>query len=48
MSRDMDEVKRSVEKISKLEFQTLFPGHGNPVEGDASGKLRDFVSNGFR
>ena len=48
MSRDMDQMKRSVERISKLEFQMLLPGHGNPIEEDASKKLRDFVSNGFR
>jgi glyoxylase-like metal-dependent hydrolase (beta-lactamase superfamily II) len=48
MSRDMAEVKRSVEKISKLEFSMLLPGHGKPMWQDASMKLRDFVSNGFR
>jgi hydroxyacylglutathione hydrolase len=48
MSRDMAEVKRSVEKISKLEFSMLLPGHGKPIEQDASKKLRDFVNNGFR
>jgi glyoxylase-like metal-dependent hydrolase (beta-lactamase superfamily II) len=48
MSRDMAEVRRSVEKISKLEFSMLLPGHGRPVEGDASKKLREFVANGFK
>lgn len=48
MSRDMEEVKRSAEKISKLEFQKLLPGHGKPIEEGASKALRDFVANGFR
>ncbi|MDG6986122.1 MAG: MBL fold metallo-hydrolase [Nitrososphaerota archaeon] len=48
MSRDMEEVKRSVEKISKLEFQQLLPGHGLPIQEGASKKLRDFVTNGFK
>jgi hypothetical protein len=48
MSRDMDEVKRSTEKISRLEFAMLLPGHGKPVEEDAATKLRTFVANGFR
>ena len=47
MSRDMDQVKRSVEKISKLEFRGLMPGHGRPIEDGASRALRDFVANGF-
>jgi glyoxylase-like metal-dependent hydrolase (beta-lactamase superfamily II) len=48
MSRDMEEVKRSVEKISKLEFQMLLPGHGKPIEEGAADKLRKFVASGFR
>jgi glyoxylase-like metal-dependent hydrolase (beta-lactamase superfamily II) len=48
MSRDMEQVKRSVEKISKLEFQQLLPGHGVPINEGASKALRDFVANGFR
>lgn len=48
MSRDMDEVRRSTEKISKLEFSILLPGHGKPIEVDASKRLRAFVANGFR
>jgi hydroxyacylglutathione hydrolase len=48
MSRDMTEVRRSVEKLSKLEFSMLLPGHGKPIEQDASKKLRDFVTNGFK
>ncbi len=48
MSRDMEQVKRSVEKISKLEFRMLLPGHGKPIEEDASRKLKEFVKNGFK
>ena len=48
MSRDMEQVKRSAEKISRLEFQKLLPGHGRPIEEGASKALRDFVANGFR
>jgi len=48
MSRDMEEVKRSVEKISRLEFQMLLPGHGKPIQEGAADKLRMFVANGFK
>jgi hydroxyacylglutathione hydrolase len=48
MSVDMDEVRRSVEKISKLDFAMLLPGHGRPVEEGASDKLKAFVANGFK
>jgi hydroxyacylglutathione hydrolase len=48
MSRDMDESRRSVERISRLEFAMLLPGHGKPVEDGASAKLRAFVANGFK
>lgn len=48
MSRDMSEVRRSVEKISKLEFEMLLPGHGKPIEENASEKLKHFVENGFK
>lgn len=48
MSRDMAEVRRSVEKLSKLEFEMLCPGHGKPVEEGASKKLKDFVAGGFK
>ena len=48
LSRDMEQVKRSVEKISKLEFQELLPGHGAPIKEGASKALRDFVARGFR
>jgi len=48
MSRDMAQVRLSVEKISKLEFSMLLPGHGKPIEEDASKRLREFVGDGFK
>jgi hydroxyacylglutathione hydrolase len=48
MSRNMVEVRRSVERVSGLDFEALLPGHGKPLEQEASKKLREFVSNGFR
>ena len=48
MSRDMDAVRRSTEKLSKLEFSMLLPGHGKPIWDDASKKLTEFVAAGFR
>jgi len=48
MSRDMSEVRRSVERISTLEFEMLLPGHGKPIEENASEKLKHFVKNGFK
>lgn len=48
MSRDVAEMKRSAEKISKLEFEMLLPGHGSPIMDGASKKLREFVDGGFR
>jgi glyoxylase-like metal-dependent hydrolase (beta-lactamase superfamily II) len=48
MSRDMAEVRRSVERISKLEFSMILPGHGKPIEEDAAMKLRKFVEKGFK
>ncbi len=48
MSRDMTQVRRSVEKISKMEFSMLLPGHGKPIEEEASAKLKAFVAGGFR
>jgi glyoxylase-like metal-dependent hydrolase (beta-lactamase superfamily II) len=48
MSRDMDAVRRSTERISKLKFAMLLPGHGKPVEEGAAAKLGAFVANGFK
>ena len=48
MSRDMSELRKSVEKISKLEFSSLLPGHGEPIVENASQKVGQFVANGFQ
>jgi glyoxylase-like metal-dependent hydrolase (beta-lactamase superfamily II) len=48
LSRSMDEVRRSAEKLSKLDFSMLLPGHGKPIEVDASKRLKTFVANGFK
>lgn len=35
--------KTSIRRMATLEFEYLMPGHGAPVEGNASEKLKDFV-----
>jgi len=44
MSIDVNEAKRSVIAISKLEFDILLPGHGAPVKGGASAKLKGMLA----
>lgn len=44
MSIDLNEAKRSVIAISKLEFDILLPGHGAPVKGGASAKLKGMLA----
>ena len=48
MNRNSAQLMKSVEKISKLDFSILLPGHGRPVTENASGKLREFVARGFK
>ncbi|MEM0288161.1 MAG: MBL fold metallo-hydrolase [Nitrososphaerota archaeon] len=48
LNKDTNQLKKSVEKISSLEFSTLLPGHGKPIFSNASALLREYVSNGFR
>lgn len=48
MNKDSAELRNSVEKISKLEFSVMLPGHGSPVTQDASRKLKEFVVRGFK
>jgi glyoxylase-like metal-dependent hydrolase (beta-lactamase superfamily II) len=38
-----EQAKESIRRMATLEFEYLMPGHGAPVEGNASEKLRDFV-----
>jgi len=40
---DMGEAMRSVKKISSQEFENLLSGHGVPLKGGASGKVKEFA-----
>ncbi len=48
MNRDPVQLRKSVERISKLEFSSLMPGHGKPITENASQKLKEFVATGFK
>jgi hydroxyacylglutathione hydrolase len=37
------QAKMSIRRMATLEFEYLMPGHGAPVDGNASRKLKDFV-----
>jgi hypothetical protein len=45
MTLDIDEAWRSVRKLTEPDFSTLLPGHGAPVMGNASKKVRDLFKN---
>jgi glyoxylase-like metal-dependent hydrolase (beta-lactamase superfamily II) len=47
MSRDMEELRRSVEKISQLDFEALLPGHGPPIGRGAKQAVAEFVARGW-
>jgi hydroxyacylglutathione hydrolase len=36
--------KHSIRRMATLQFEYLLPGHGAPIEGNASEKLKDFVN----
>jgi hypothetical protein len=38
-----EQTKEPIRRMPTLEFEYLVPGHGAPVEGNASKKLKDFV-----
>jgi glyoxylase-like metal-dependent hydrolase (beta-lactamase superfamily II) len=38
-----EQAKESIRRMATLEFECLMPGHGAPVEGNASEKLKNFV-----
>ena len=38
-----EQAKESIRRMATLDFEYLMPGHGAPVEGNASKKLKDFV-----
>jgi hydroxyacylglutathione hydrolase len=48
LNRNSMELKKSVERISELDFSALLPGHGKPIAENGSRKLKEFVANGFR
>ncbi len=48
LNRNSAELRKSVEKISKLDFTLLLPGHGKPITSNGSQKLKEFVARGFK
>mgnify|MGYP001132239633 FL=1 len=42
MSVDMNLAKGSLRKISQLEYSVLLPGHGPPIEQNASAIMKEF------
>jgi len=45
MSIDLDLAKESIRKISELEYSVLLPGHGPPIEHDASALTKAFLAS---
>jgi hydroxyacylglutathione hydrolase len=45
MSTDLDQAKESIKKISGLEYSVLLPGHGPPIERNASMIAQGFVAH---
>lgn len=45
LSADFVQAKASLIAIAELEFDSLFPGHGAPVIGQASAKLKNLVKD---
>lgn len=43
---DMDEAKRSIVKLGALSFETLLPGHGDPIESGAAGLVAELGAAG--
>lgn len=44
MSTDFDQAKESLRKISQLEYSVLLPGHGPPIEQNASTITKEFIT----
>lgn len=44
MSWDLDLAKESVKKISRLDYSILLPGHGPPIQQNASAVTRELVT----
>jgi len=43
MTLDMDKAWESAKKLSKLSFQAMLPGHGEPVLQSAAERVRQLV-----
>jgi glyoxylase-like metal-dependent hydrolase (beta-lactamase superfamily II) len=43
---DMDEARRSVVRLGALTFETLLPGHGEPIESGAAGLVAELGASG--
>lgn len=41
---DMNLARRSLSRLADLDLRVICPSHGKPYEGDASGRIRDFLS----
>jgi hydroxyacylglutathione hydrolase len=44
MSTDLDQAKESIKKISELKYSVLLPGHGPPIERNASAITKEFAT----
>ena len=44
MSADLDQAKESIKKISELKYSVLLPGHGPPIERNASAITKEFAT----
>jgi glyoxylase-like metal-dependent hydrolase (beta-lactamase superfamily II) len=42
-TEDMEEAQRSVAKLAALDFETLFVGHGEPIQSGAAALVREFL-----
>lgn len=45
MTLDMNEAWRSIKKLTEFDFDILLPGHGTPVVGNASEKVKGLLKN---
>jgi glyoxylase-like metal-dependent hydrolase (beta-lactamase superfamily II) len=43
-TEDREEAQRSVAKLAALDFETLFVGHGEPIESGAAARVREFLA----
>ena len=44
MSTDLDQAKESIKKISELKYSVLLPGHGPPIDRNASTIAKEFIT----